>query len=169
MEEWREIEGHSEYLVSDHGRVRRNLPNSDPLVPDINGSGYQRVFLWRAGERTRKAIAKLVADAFVPNPDALPQINHIDGDKKNNRASNLEWVTRLQNMQHAWRTGLMDGRGTAPRLRKLDNERVREIRQLCKTMSYREVAKRFDVSSQTVSDINRGRTWKAAGARAVAV
>ncbi len=93
----------SHYAVSDHGgvyalkdgKVRRQLR------PGKNSSGYLGVVLARGGSKRWVSVHRLVASAFVPNPEGLPIVNHIDGDRLNNNASNLEWCTAKQNTQHA--------------------------------------------------------------------
>jgi len=61
-----------------------------------------------------KAIHRLVAEAFIPNPDCKPQVNHLNGDKADNHVENLEWVTGSENTSHAYRTGLTQGRQKVP-------------------------------------------------------
>jgi hypothetical protein len=92
--------------------------------------GYLHVTL---GYGHTKRLHRLVALAFVPNPDSLPEVNHIDGNKLNNCASNLEWCTRKQNMAHAFATGLCRVRfgEDAPRA-KLTNDQVAEVRAVFK-------------------------------------
>lgn len=70
--------------------------------------GYMIVTYWEQGVQKREYVHRLVAFAFIPNPENLPQVNHIDGNKHNNNANNLEWCTPMQNVHHAIRTGLMD-------------------------------------------------------------
>ena len=73
---------------------------------------------------------RLVAMAFIPNPDNLPEVNHIDGNKLNNCVTNLEWVTGKKNIQLAWETGLIYGlKGEKNGRSKLNDEQVREIRE----------------------------------------
>lgn len=100
-EQWRPVKGHESYEVSNQGRVRNAVRgNVRRLTP--NEKGYLRVQL--NGKWLR--VHRLVAIAFVPNPENKPQVNHIDGDKTNNRADNLEWVTNLENAAHAIIHGL---------------------------------------------------------------
>jgi len=73
-----------------------------------NNKGYLRVVLRHKGDNTShgRYVHRLVAEAFIPNPLKLTDVNHIDGDKSNNTVSNLEWCSRKANVEHAWRTGL---------------------------------------------------------------
>ena len=72
----------------------------------IQRTGYYAVMLWLGNKSKCATVHRLVAEAFIPNPDNLPCINHKDGDKLNNQVTNLEWCTYQENMQHAVRTGL---------------------------------------------------------------
>ncbi|MCM1194418.1 MAG: NUMOD4 motif-containing HNH endonuclease [Firmicutes bacterium] len=100
-ERWKVIDGHPNYAVSNLGNVR-NLITERTLTPYDDGTGYMRVKL--DGNCLRLHI--LVAKAFIPNPDGKLTVNHIHGNKKDNRASQLEWATFSEQMSHAWRTGL---------------------------------------------------------------
>lgn len=70
--------------------------------------GYRKVL---TRERVKVYVHRLVAEAFIPNPDNLPEVNHIDGNRSNNAVHNLEWVSHADNMRHAYATGLNPGRG----------------------------------------------------------
>lgn len=110
---WKTIKGFEAYEVSDLGRVRRRLPGlsnaalriGKVLTPRRDPKGYLKVVLCQNGEHNKK-VHRLVAEAFLPNPLELPQVNHKRGDKEDNRASRLEWRSNLGNMQHASRLGL---------------------------------------------------------------
>ena len=69
------------------------------------------VELWKENKREVKMIHRLVAEHFIPNPEGKPQVNHIDGNRSNNCADNLEWVTNSENTAHAYRTGLAKPKG----------------------------------------------------------
>ncbi len=99
-EEWRKIEGHENYSASTFGRIR-NDRNGYILRP-LNPTGYCTVSLDKKG----CYIHRIIAGTFLPNPDNKPMVNHKDGNRRNNRVSNLEWATQSENIQHAVKTGL---------------------------------------------------------------
>lgn len=111
IEKWSPVVGYEGlYEVSNLGSVR-SLPRKGTfgriLSADYsNAKHYAHIVLMRNGEAKNKVIHRLVAEAFIPNPENKPQVNHIDGDKRNNAASNLEWVTGQENVDHALATGL---------------------------------------------------------------
>lgn len=104
MEKWRHIPDSFDYEVSTYGRVRRCGSGKTHSVRDTKG--YLTVDLYKDSRRSTKRVHRLVAEAFVPNPDNKPIVNHIDGNKHNNSVGNLEWVTYAENSHHAWSTGL---------------------------------------------------------------
>lgn len=101
--QWRTIAEHPAYEVSDTGEVRHG---ERILKQQTDRKGYRRV---KIGRSHLIRVHREVAKAFVPNPEGKPQVNHKDGDKGNNRADNLEWVTNAENQLHAYRTGLKHG------------------------------------------------------------
>lgn len=104
MEKWSPIP-ETHYSVSTKGRIRND--NTGRIKADnISRDGYNRVELYQDGIPLRKRVHRLVATAFIPNPDNKPQVNHIDGNKLNNNVDNLEWVDNSQNMLHAYQSGL---------------------------------------------------------------
>lgn len=105
METWQTVTRNSNYIVSENGRIRRNGSKNDHSVRDKKG--YLITDLYMNGRRTTERVHILVAEAFIPNPYDKPEVNHKDGDKHNNHVSNLEWATKKENSEHAWRTGLM--------------------------------------------------------------
>lgn len=101
MEQWKDIKGYEGlYKVSDSGRVI-NIKTDLILTQTINEQGYLTVGLRKNYKTTRYKIHRLVAVAFIPNPLLKEQINHIDEDKNNNFAANLEWSTPSENTNHA--------------------------------------------------------------------
>ena len=142
---WKPIEENPVYLVSNYGRVRTidhpvwcRVNNSYSIrkgrfcTPTNNNSKrYWRVGVQINNRQKHLAIHRLVAKAFIPNPDNLPQINHIDGDKNNNKVSNLEWCNNGYNQAHAWKNSLKDITKMSEHssLRKLTVEQVRFIKE----------------------------------------
>lgn len=100
--EWKKIKGFNNYEVSNEGEVR-NIDTGKVLKQEDN-RGYLRVILYVNGKKTHKKIHRLVAEAFIPNPDNKPQVNHIDENKKNNSVGNLEWATAKENSNYGTRT-----------------------------------------------------------------
>ena len=90
------------YSVAIDGTVT-NINTGKTLKPQPNNCGYLRVQLCNGSEKPRFFLHRVVAEIYVPNPNGLPQVNHIDGDKLNNKASNLEWCTASQNISHSFR------------------------------------------------------------------
>ena len=101
MEIWKDIEGfEGKYQVSSWGRVR-NAITECIIKPYRNHKGYLKIGLTKGDKCVKFRLHRLVAKAFIPNPDNLPQVNHKDGNKANNSFTNLEWVTNIDNAQHA--------------------------------------------------------------------
>ena len=98
------IPGFEDYSIHDDGTVYSRVRNKFLKARFI--SGYPNVLLYKDKKGYNKHIHRLVAQAFIPNPDNLPCINHINGIRHDNSLSNLEWCTHRHNMQHAWKTGL---------------------------------------------------------------
>ena len=112
MEEWRDVNGYNgKYQISSNGNVRSfsKWKNGNMLKKFVDGHGYYIVMLVGSGrgDVRRKFVHRLVAETFIENPNNLIEVNHIDGVKTNNMVSNLEWVSRDENIQHAVRTGLI--------------------------------------------------------------
>lgn len=103
-EHWKPVRDFDElYLVSDMGRVI-SLRSGMQLSP--GKTGYALVTLYKDDKRVVKSVHRLVAEAFLSNPDNLPIVNHKDGNKQNNRLDNLEWCTQKENVAHAIQMGV---------------------------------------------------------------
>jgi hypothetical protein len=151
-------------LISDTGRVIRMASSrkqqnrwqafpEKELKPNVTGAGYQAVHYKIEGRRHIAYVHRLVMEAFLGlNPDRK-EVNHIDGDKSNNKLSNLEWVTHSENHRHAASAGLS---ATVA----LDPDAVRAIKaklHLGSTMV--QIAKDHGVSVSAISHIKHGRSW----------
>lgn len=103
------------YVVNELGEVYSMVSKGDikstpvRILKPADNKGYLRVVLRQQGDSTSygKYVHRLVAEAFLENPEGFTEVNHKDGDKKNNHVSNLEWCSRKQNIRHAWNTGLV--------------------------------------------------------------
>jgi len=106
MEEWRTIEWNCDYMVSNTGKIKSLKKKKEIILKPSRthkGKGYHMVILCKNGERSYKTIHRLVAIAFIPNPENKPQVNHIDGNTINNSVENLEWCTPSENEIHSFR------------------------------------------------------------------
>ena len=103
---WKDITGYEGlYQVSNTGKVKslnyRRTGKEKIMKAYPNGKGYLKVFLCKNGKQKNCRINRLVALAFIPNPDNLPEVNHIDKDKTNNKVENLEWCTTQYNVEYS--------------------------------------------------------------------
>ena len=94
-EQWKKIEGYDNYKISNKGRVR-NMTTRKFLEGNINNCGYVKICLYRDNKQKMFQLHRLVAQAFVDNPEHKELVRHIDGDNLNNDFSNLYWVSFLE-------------------------------------------------------------------------
>lgn len=151
-EEWKEIPGFPSYFVSNLGKIRGKtgllLSKSD------DGYGYQRVGLRRKGFRktTYAKVHRLVALAFIANPENKKTVEHIDSDRKNNNVNNLKWATHFENNMARIKTG----RGTKLNIRVARIIRNRAIQE---KLDINSLAKALRVSSTTIRMILNGKMY----------
>lgn len=163
----KDVDGYDgKYQIDDLGNiytVKRQGTDARILSKQINRNGYECVDLRNGSNKRKELVHRLVAFAFIPKPDGKDFINHKDGNKQNNNVSNLEWVTRSENMKHAYRNGL----STIPRLsgenhpqHKLCIDSVHEIKSLYSAgMSSGKLSKQYGVSKEQIMNIVKGKHW----------
>ena len=152
---WKVINEFPKYSISDDGRVRNNSTNK-LLTPHTDSNGYLSVNLYRNGKHFIKRVHRLVAEAFIPNPLNLHDINHKDGNKLNNHKLNLEYCTRSYNMLHSYRT-----LGKKPR--STDRNAVLCVETSMFYPTVEAAAKAVGRSSMAIRKCLYGRTKTAAG------
>lgn len=119
-EVWKDVSGFEGiYEVSNFGRVKscervimrsNGRPMNFPekvMTPSVNHKGYEIIDMQNHGKRSGGFVHRLVAKAFIPNPENKKTVNHKDGNKRNNHVDNLEWMTNLENMRHGFEKGLL--------------------------------------------------------------
>lgn len=187
QEVWKLVAGYEDfYEVSNYGRVRsfsRKVKTKDKcnvwsvrridgrvLAKTIttNGKGYLTVECCVESKRKRYLIHRLVAYAFIDNHDNKPEINHKDGNPKNNYVDNLEWCTRKENMEHASKAGLLpkglSGPGMQSPASKLNDDDVRQIKiRLRNGESAKVISGKYPVGESAICEIKAGRSWSHIG------
>ena len=169
---WKSIEGYEGcYEVSNLGRAKsleRKVKHSNGntqklkeriLKPRSDKDGYLYVNLCKKGKVKSRRVHRLVAHAFIPNPENKPCVNHKNGVKYDNRVENLEWMTNKENSIHASKNDLMP-KGYRNGNSKLTDAKVRKIKHGHKGLLQREVAVIYEVSQELISRIRLGKTWK---------
>ncbi len=156
--EWRAIPGFPNYAVSCRGEVR-SVPRNKLLAQVEGKRGYLLVTLYKDGRPKNCLVHRLVAASHIgPIPDGW-QVNHKDGNKRNNDVANLEIVTAEQNLAHALTKGLLR-RGEGTHTAKLKEGDVKEIRrERAAGVSVRTLANRYDVSERCIYLLTRRLTW----------
>ena len=122
--EWKTIKDYEDlYMVSNTGLIKSLHWSKEKLLKQvIRSNNYQYYFvgLLKNGKRKYFAVHRLVASAFIPNPNNYEQVDHLDGNKLNNNVDNLEWVSAKENTNRAWKKGLA----------KYTNERKEKLRKI---------------------------------------
>lgn len=172
-EVWKDVVGwEGFYQVSDRGRVRsldRYIETSRTKPYLVKGrvmkqktskQGYKVISFKNKDVTANPVVHRLVAIAFIPNPDNLPQVNHIDGNKSNNDFTNLEWCTAKENINHAFMLGLKPQGEDSP-YAKIDELTAHKIcDMLSKGIPNTEIARILGITKSTVSKIKSGKSWK---------
>lgn len=156
---WHKIPGiDPEYEINRLGEVRSCKRGGWKILKAKKMKIGYRMFSLRAGGRVRDVTRhRIMAQTFIPNPNGLPEVNHIDGNKSNDSLENLEWVSHRDNIRHAARIGLMP-RGDALPQTVISDEKVAQIRAAAATQTEKlgDIASRFGVRESEVSDLIRG-------------
>lgn len=128
--------------------------------------GYKSVMLFKNGKATRHSIHRLVATAFIPNPEKLPQLNHKDGNKLNNFMGNLEWCSSKNNTHHAIKNGMRETvvasrRGEKSNWAKYDKHQIMSMRALYKAgHTQKQIASMYGSIQAYISDVVNRKVWK---------
>lgn len=172
---WKPVIGFEEaYAVSNQGRVKSLdrvvysvlcgsfMKKGNLLSPFFRGKGYLAVNVFKNNKKYTKSVHTLVAEAFIENPNILPQINHIDGVKINNYVENLEWTTNSENQKHAYAMGLNVAiSGSKSNLAKLNEQKVKQIKWLIKHGAKDlSLAYLYDVRNTNINQIRHEIWWK---------
>lgn len=151
----------TQYTIDVLGRVYSNISNRY-LKPFKNPQGYLLVDIHHNHKSYYRQVHRLVAQAFIPNPDNLSDVNHKDGNKENNCDFNLEWMTRKENVRHAWDTGLVKPRyGENNPANVYSEEQIHRVCSYleCPIMHNYEIAKLCNVDVTTIRDIKFRGKW----------
>lgn len=176
VEVWKDIPGFEGYYqASNFGNLktlarlvvqsptRTALRSEKILKQKVSHDGRMLVSLCVDKVKSYFNVHRLIALCFIGNPPSdLHEINHIDGNPKNNFVENLEWVTKSYNIKHSWDIGLRNQDGENNPISKLDEKSVREIRDMIKytDMKILHIAKIYNVSDSLIHQIKSNKIWK---------
>lgn len=169
IEHWNKVTDFEEmYEVSNMGNIRSldrkvrgsfnlyAIKKGQKIKPVLNQSGYATVILCNGPTGSkRKTIHRIVALAFIPNPENKPFINHINGNRTDNRVINLEWCTPAENAMHAWKTGLAKGKYSTEFIQSILN-----YMELNPKKSVKQCADKFNVSTTMIYNLIKNKLNK---------
>jgi hypothetical protein len=172
-EAWKDVEGYDGiYQVSNKGNIRslkryiyhkngaKHIIEGQLLIPYITKKGYRQIKLWKNNNGIGFKCSRLVAKAFIPNPLNLPEVNHLNASKVDNRVENLEWCTRSHNIKHSFIHGTRKCYGEHHSQSILTDSDVYYIREMKDQKSINEFAKMFRVHKATIWSILNNKNWK---------
>ena len=155
-ERWTRIKDYPDYLVSTFGRIKsfrtkKAKLDGGQIIKGGDSKGYRNVRVFNRDGAKTVTVHRLVANTFIPNPDNKEQVNHIDGDKANNKVNNLEWNTHQENNNHAFDNGLQPKPRMAVVQFTRDGNFVREFE------SVMEAKRQTGVDNSYIAKVCRGR------------
>lgn len=172
MEEiWKDVKEHEGiYQASNLGRIRSNQRqvkrgdyyltiNEKIMTPVISQNGYLTVSLSKQNKKIRFLIHRLVFDAFIGINSGL-EVNHINGDKKDNSLINLELISHKENIIHAFKTGLSKSFGQTHNMAKISEQDAINIKYNLNHLKLQEIANIYNVRESLISRIKNGKRWK---------
>lgn len=166
MEIWKDVVGFEDtFQISNSGKLFSKRTNKE-LKQSLSKKGYLLVST-KIGGRTGKSLCfrvhRLVAEAFLENLECKPFVNHKDGNKQNNKLSNLEWCTASENTIHAYENNLMNNEGGCDRHNaKLSEDDLKSVRELLKKgdKTHNQIAEMFGIARSTITNISNGKRYK---------
>lgn len=150
------------HCVSNLGKIKslpRKYVKEERMLKQTNIKGYMTISLNKDGIQYGKLVHRIVAEAFIKNSNHKKEVNHLDLNKKNNKVSNLEWCTRLENMSHASNLGVIPKMcGEKNGMSTLKKEDIYFIRK--SKLKLKKLSIIFNTSMSNISEIRRKKTWK---------
>lgn len=161
MEELRPIKNYeNEYRISNLGNVY-SIKTGKLKIRKLNlvdGRYYMVTFFGK--DRCKSVfVHRLVAEAFISNPENLPQVNHKDGNKRNNNAENLEWITQSDNLKYAYNNGFVNSNKRLKLSIQLANQIRSEYKKLGRLTSCAKLAIKYGVRRQTIWQVLKHKNW----------
>lgn len=155
---WKIFKDNDNYEISNTGKVRNSCTLKE-LIQQDNGHGYKLVNLYKNSKRTSYYVHRLVALTFLKNEGNKPEVNHLDGNKSNNKVTNLEWCTRSENDIHAYKMGL---KIITEKMREHSKKQIRVINNnpLLRTQILEKAAKTNRAKKQSEYIINSSNQFK---------
>ena len=162
-EEWKPIEGFEGYEISNFGRVKSFKKGKAIIRKPVLNIDYLAIGLWIGCKKNHRLVHRLVAEAFLPNPDNKPEVNHRVGCKFNCHVSNLVWSTSSENTQHAIKNGLRKSGVDDPQAKIKNEADIIYIRENPDNLTGKELAEKFGMTPAAISKIQIGKTYENAG------